>query len=106
MSDWINIATTADFPAGTWQVVDLDTVSILVFNINNEFYAIENQCTHDGGSLADGALDGDEIICPRHGARFCVRTGAVTAPPAFEDVPTFPVRVVDNMIQVRDNRDD
>ena len=104
MSDWINVAKISEFPVGTWRVVDAEDISILVFNIDNHFYAIENVCTHDGGTLSDGHLEGDEIVCPRHGAHFCVRTGAVTQPPAYEDVTTFPVRVVDEMIQTRDDR--
>jgi 3-phenylpropionate/trans-cinnamate dioxygenase ferredoxin component len=49
-------------------------------------------------------VDGDEVICPRHGARFCIRTGEALSPPAYEPVPTFPVRVTDGMVQVRDDR--
>ncbi|MEJ2651260.1 MAG: Rieske 2Fe-2S domain-containing protein [Gammaproteobacteria bacterium] len=66
--------------------------------------AIEDVCTHDYAPLADAKLDGDEIICPRHGARFCIRTGAVMAPPAYEPVPTFPVRIHEGRVQVRDAR--
>lgn len=101
MTDWINVATINDFTPGSFQVVDTDTVSILVFNIDGQFYAVENTCTHDGGTLSDGWLQNDEIVCPRHGARFCVRTGAVTAPPAYEDINTFPIRVENDMVQVK-----
>jgi 3-phenylpropionate/trans-cinnamate dioxygenase ferredoxin subunit len=100
MTNWISVATIADIPPGSFQVVDTDAVSILVFNVADQFYAVENMCTHDGGDLAEGCLDGEEIICPRHGARFCVKTGAVTAPPAYEDIRTFPVRVENNIVQV------
>lgn len=101
---WINVAAVKDFPSGTWHVIDTDNASILVFNIDGNFYAIENMCTHDGGTLAGGCLLGDEIVCPRHGARFCVRTGAVTAPPAYEDVNTFLTRIEGAFVQVNDNR--
>ncbi len=104
MSDWIDVADIVDFPAGSRHAVYLENISILVFNLDGDFYAIENVCTHDGGPLVDGYLQGDEIVCPRHGAHFCVRTGAVTQPPAYEDVPTFPVRVHEGKVQVRDNR--
>lgn len=100
MSNWIDVINVADFPPHTWQVVECNDLSLLVFNIDGEYYAIENMCTHDGGTLADGCLQDDEIICPRHGARFSVRTGAVTQPPAYEDIRTFPVRVHENKVQV------
>lgn len=100
MNTWVNVALVSDFPPGTWQVVVLENQTILVVNCFGEFFAIEDVCTHDGGILSDGELKGDEFVCPRHGARFCVKTGAVTAPPAYEPVRTFPVRVENNMVQV------
>jgi 3-phenylpropionate/trans-cinnamate dioxygenase ferredoxin subunit len=101
MQDWFYVTEVADIPPGSWQVVDINDISILIFNINGQFYAIQNLCTHDGGDLAGGRLEGDEIICPRHGAHFCVKTGAATQPPAYEDVPAFPVRVIGDKIQVK-----
>ena len=104
MSDWIDVAKVNELPPGERRIVDVDDVQIAVFNLDGEYYAIEDVCTHDYAPLADAKLEGDEIICPRHGARFCIKTGAVTAPPAYEPVPTFPVRVREGMIQVRDPR--
>ena len=104
MSDWINVAKLGDLPPGGRRIVDVDDVQIAVFNLAGEFYAIEDVCTHDYAPLADAKLEGDEIICPRHGARFCIKTGAVTAPPAYEAIATFPTRVYQGMIQVRDAR--
>jgi 3-phenylpropionate/trans-cinnamate dioxygenase ferredoxin component len=104
MSDWVTVAKLEELPPGERRIVDVDDVQIAVFNLGGEFYAIEDVCTHDYAPLADAKLDGDEIICPRHGARFCIKTGAVTAPPAYEPVPTFPVRIHEGMIQVRDAR--
>jgi len=104
MSDWIAVAKLEELPPGERRIVDIDDVQIVVFNLGGEFYAIEDVCTHDYAPLTDGKLDGDEIICPRHGARFCIKTGAVTAPPAYEPIPTFPVRIHEGVIQVRDAR--
>ena len=104
MSDWVNVALVNDFPTGERMFVTLDDVRIVVFNLSGEFYAIEDICTHDGGELASGELEGDEIICPRHGARFCIRTGEVTKPPAYEGLDTFPVRIEQGMVQVKDDR--
>jgi len=101
MAQWQNIAKTDDLPAGSWQVADFDNISVLIFNVDGNFYAIENICTHDGGTLSDGRLVGNEIMCPRHGARFCVKTGQVTAPPAYENINTFPLRIENGIIQVQ-----
>ena len=86
------------------RVVDVEGAAIAVFNFNVEFYAIEDVCTHDGGELASGELEGDEIICPRHGARFCIRAGEVKAPPAYQSVDIFPLRIENGMIQLKDER--
>ncbi len=105
MSNWLNVAKVSEFKPDTKQFITTeDNISILICNIDGQFYAIENICTHDGGSLADGSLENDEIVCPRHGAHFCVRDGAVKSPPAYEDVATFKTRVVDDMVQVYDER--
>jgi 3-phenylpropionate/trans-cinnamate dioxygenase ferredoxin subunit len=104
VSDWVDVAPVNDLPPGGSRVVDADDVMIAVFNLGGEYYAIEDVCTHDGGELGSGAVEGEEIVCPRHGARFNIKTGEVTAPPAYEAVAIFPVRVQDGMVQVRDDR--
>ncbi|HET8551563.1 MAG TPA: non-heme iron oxygenase ferredoxin subunit [Gammaproteobacteria bacterium] len=106
MSDWINVAAASELPPGQFAITDFGDIEIAVINVDGEFYAIEDVCTHDGGELTGGVIEGDQIECPRHGARFCIRTGAVLAPPAYEDISTFPCRVEAGMVQVRDNRDD
>jgi len=104
MSNWVDVSAIADLPPGSRKVVEIDGVMVAVFNLDGQFYAIEDVCTHDGGELASGTLEGDAIVCPRHGARFSVRTGEVLAPPAYEPVSAFPVRVEGGWIQVRDDR--
>jgi 3-phenylpropionate/trans-cinnamate dioxygenase ferredoxin subunit len=104
MSDWINVARQDEFPPGDWRSLDVDGARVAVFNLAGEYHAIEDTCTHDGGALTGGVLDGEQIVCPRHGARFSIRTGAVLAPPAYEPVATFPVRIENGMVQVRDAR--
>ena len=101
MADWIDVAPEDDLRPGAWRSLDVDGVQVAVFNLDGAFYAIEDVCTHDGGILTGGAVEGDVIVCPRHGARFCIRTGAVLAPPAYEDVATFPVRVAAGIVQLR-----
>ena len=104
MSDWINVVEANAFARGERLVIDVDGVDVAVFNLNGEFFAIEDVCTHDGAEIASGQVEGDQIICPRHGARFCIRTGAVKSPPAYEDLYCFPLRVENKMVQVRDDR--
>lgn len=104
MSAWIDVAAIDEFPAGSVRSIDVDGARVAVFNVDGVCHAIEDVCTHDGGVLTGGVLDGDVIVCPRHGARFCVRTGKVLAPPAYEDVSVFPVRIEAGVVQVRDAR--
>lgn len=104
MSDWVTVATTGELAPGACKVADVDGAAVAVFNINGEYFAIEDVCTHDGGELASGVLEGDQVVCPRHGARFCVRTGDALSAPAYEPTATFPVRVENGVIQVRDER--
>jgi 3-phenylpropionate/trans-cinnamate dioxygenase ferredoxin component len=104
VSSWVAVCSASALPAGTHRVVEVDGVRIAVFNLEGRYYAIEDVCTHDGGILTGGLVEGDQIVCPRHGARFCIRTGEALAPPAFEPTAVFPVRVSDGEIQVRDDR--
>lgn len=104
MSDWVDVAPADELAPGDHRVIDIDDAEIAVFNVDGEFLAVEDLCTHDGGDLACGDLQGDAIECPRHGARFSLRTGEVLAPPAYEPIAVFPVRVENGMVQVKDDR--
>ncbi len=104
MSEWTQVCAVGEISAGNWKVVDIDGAIIAVFLVAGEYYAIEDICTHDGGELTGGEVQGCEVICPRHGARFCIKTGAALTPPAYEAVDTFPVLVKDNAVWVRDDR--
>jgi 3-phenylpropionate/trans-cinnamate dioxygenase ferredoxin subunit len=100
MTTWQTIGRTADIPPERVAVFHIGDHEVAVCNVKGEFYAIDDLCTHDGGSLDQGELDGEEIECPRHGARFDVRTGAAVQLPAFEPVETHEVRVLDDAIEV------
>ena len=104
MTEWIDVAPVASLAPGDYKVVDIDDVEIAVFNVDGDFYALQDVCTHDGEKLTGGPVQGDQVTCPRHGARFCIKTGAVLCPPAYQPVTTFPVRVENGVIQVRDHR--
>lgn len=97
---WLPVAGANQVAPGDFIQVDSGDVFLLVCNVAGELFAIEDQCTHDGSSMAGGCLEGDQIICPRHGARFCVRNGDVMAPPAYENIQTFPVRINGMNIEV------
>jgi len=98
---WTSVIATAALAPGDYAQTDIDGVIVAVFNIAGEFYAIEDVCTHDGGGLAGGAIEGCQVVCPRHGAKFCLRTGAALTPPAYEPVRTYTTRVVNGMIEVQ-----
>ena len=104
MNDWVDVVRVEELPPGSWRSVDIDDGTIVVFNVDGRYYAIEDMCTHDGGELSGGEFEGSEVICPRHGSRFSVITGEALTPPAYEPVPRFPVRVEQGIVQVRDQR--
>jgi 3-phenylpropionate/trans-cinnamate dioxygenase ferredoxin component len=104
MGEWVTVGPADAMESGDCKVIEIDDAKIAVYKLNGQFYAIEDVCTHDGGELASGRLEGDQVICPRHGARFCIRTGAVLSPPAYEPVHCFPLRIENGVVQVRDDR--
>jgi 3-phenylpropionate/trans-cinnamate dioxygenase ferredoxin subunit len=96
----VTVAKTSEIPPGSREVLDVEGYYIAVFNVDGTFYAIEDVCTHDDGPLAEGELYGFAIECPRHGARFDIRTGAVLAMPAVVPVKAFPVRIAGDEVQL------
>lgn len=94
MDDYVKVATVDNIQPGERVLIELDGIRIAIFNLDGTYYAIEDTCTHDGGPLVEGEiLDGCQIQCPRHGARFDIRTGAALTMPAFEPTPTYEVQV-------------
>jgi 3-phenylpropionate/trans-cinnamate dioxygenase ferredoxin subunit len=104
MNEWIAVARAEELTPFDRRIVDLDGTQVVVFNLDCQYYAIEDVCTHDGGQLTGGSVEGDQIICPRHGARFCIRTGAALSAPAYEPTSKFPVRIENGVVQVCDDR--
>ena len=100
MSGFVKAASVGDIPPGTVGYAEIDGVRLAICNADGQFYAIDDVCTHDGGPLDQGALQGFNIECPRHGARFDVRTGKVTALPAIIPVGTYTVRVEGDAVLV------
>lgn len=97
---WLPVAKVAEIPDGDYAQIEVDGTLVAVFNVGGKFYAIDDICTHDGGELAGGAMDGEVVICPRHGARFCLRTGAALSPPAYEPVRTYEIRIHDDVVEI------
>ena len=97
---FVTVAKVGEIPAGGVKVVRLDDRDLAIYHLEDGYYAIDDVCTHDGGELASGVLEGDVVECPRHGARFSVRTGAVLSAPAVVPVATYEVKVENDEIQV------
>jgi len=99
---WITAANASDISVGQFKPVEVSGKQLLICHVTQEeFTAIDDTCTHDDGPLADGWLEGTAIECPRHGARFDVRTGKVLALPAAVPINTYPVKVEGNEIKVK-----
>jgi nitrite reductase/ring-hydroxylating ferredoxin subunit len=100
MPEFVRVARTDDIPAGQAKMVEVNGTEIAVFNIAGSFYAIDNSCTHVGGPLCEGVVEGVEVTCPWHGAVFDVTSGEVLGPPAGQGVSRYDVRVVGPDIEV------
>jgi 3-phenylpropionate/trans-cinnamate dioxygenase ferredoxin component len=98
--EFLEIAPASELPNGERLFLEIEGKAIVIFNIADQLFAVGDVCTHDDGPLGDGDLEGYNIVCPRHGAEFDVRTGKVMQMPAVVDIPAYPVKVVDGMIQV------
>jgi len=96
----VTVARLGDIPMGGVKVVRVEDQPVALFHLEGGYFATEDVCTHDGGPLAEGTLDGEVIECPRHGARFNVRTGAALCLPAVAPVATYDVRIEGDEIQV------
>jgi 3-phenylpropionate/trans-cinnamate dioxygenase ferredoxin subunit len=98
---WIDAGPAAALSDGQTVSVAVGRRMVAVARSGEEYFAIEDVCTHDGAELAGGEIEGDEIICPRHGARFCLRTGQALTPPAYEPVRVFAVKIDGGHLWVR-----
>lgn len=99
--DFVKVADIKDIQPSSMKEIQINGEAICVVNLDGKYYAIGNVCTHEGGPLADGTLEGYEVECPWHGSKFDIRTGEVTNPPASEPEPTFEVKVDGNNILIK-----
>jgi naphthalene 1,2-dioxygenase system ferredoxin subunit len=100
-ADWVKVAERGDLGEGDVLGIVVGGHDIAIYDLDGEIYATDDICTHAYAKLSDGWLDKGEIECPLHAGRFDVKTGKATAPPCIDDLKTFPVRVVDDEIQVK-----
>jgi len=99
--NWTDAGPTAELPDGESRSFMVGRCAIAVARSGADYFAVADLCTHDGAELAGGAVENGEIVCPRHGARFCLRTGAALTPPAYEAIPVYETKIVDGRLWVR-----
>jgi 3-phenylpropionate/trans-cinnamate dioxygenase ferredoxin subunit len=97
---WVDVGSAAALSEATPLSVEVDGLALVVVRCGNDLYAVEDRCTHDGESFEGAEVDSCELICPRHGARFCLRTGEALTPPAYEPLRTYAVREENERILV------
>jgi len=93
MNEFVKVATVEEIPPGQGRRVDVDGYRIAVFNVGGTFYAVDDTCTHEEASLAEGPVSGEIVACPKHGSRFHLPTGRVLSLPAVRPVNTYEVKV-------------
>ena len=98
---WLDAGPTAELKDGEAISIPMGRRMVAVARSGDEYFAIVDICTHDGAELTGGTVEGAEIVCPRHGARFCLRTGQALTPPAYEPVQVFETKIADGRLWVR-----
>ena len=100
MAGFVKVAKTDEVAPGQGKMVEVSGKKIALFNVEGSFHAIDDTCTHRGGPLSEGVLEGKQVACPWHGARIDVTTGGVLGPPAPQGVARYNVRVASTDIEV------
>lgn len=100
MGKFVKVGTVSELSDGQGKAVEVEGHVIALFKIGGGFYAIDNACSHVGGPLAEGTVEGEQVECSWHGAQFNIKTGAALTPPAGGDVASYPVRVSGSDIEV------
>lgn len=90
---WVDVGAATAVREGRAFSAEVDGYAVVIARCGDDFYAIEDRCTHDGESFAAADVEDCEIICPRHFARFCLKSGEALSPPAYEPARTFKVRI-------------
>ena len=103
MSEFVKVAQRSDLADGAKMLIEADDRLVILVRIGDDFFCIDDVCTHDGGTLSDGAHEGCEIECPRHGAKFDVRTGKALCMPATQDTLAHQVKIDGEDVLVKIN---
>jgi 3-phenylpropionate/trans-cinnamate dioxygenase ferredoxin subunit len=98
---WVDAGPAAGLAEGQALSIPVGGRMIALVLSGGELFAVDDVCTHDGAELTGGAVEGAEIICPRHGARFCLRTGEALTPPAYEPIRVYSTKIEDGRLWVR-----
>jgi len=101
MNDFVPVCKVGDIPDPGKQVIEVGEQYVVLFHVDGQFYALDDVCTHDGGPLGEGSLEGYTIACPRHGAKFDIRDGRVLCMPAVSGTPSHDVKVEGDEVFVR-----
>jgi len=100
VAEFVKVASLADVPLGEMLTVELDGDPVVLANVDGQVFAFAGKCTHRGGPLGEGSLEGDVVICPWHGGEFNVRTGHVVGPPPETPVATYRVQIEGTEIKI------
>ena len=103
MSEFVPVAKVSDLPDPGKRLLEVDERLVVLLHVGGEFFCVDDVCTHDGGPLADGKLENHQLACPRHGAKFDIRTGRALTMPATEDTIVHEVKVEGDDVLVRIN---
>jgi len=101
MSEFVKVTTTADIPEGEMRAFKIGLDGVVICHTASGYYAVTDECSHDSAPISDGQLDGQQIVCCRHGARFDVTDGSVQAPPALVGIDHFELKIEDDNILVK-----
>jgi 3-phenylpropionate/trans-cinnamate dioxygenase ferredoxin component len=100
MTGFVKVARTDEIRPGQARLIDVRGKQIALFNVDGEYFALNDMCTHEEASLAEGEICGHEVTCPLHGAKFDIRSGEVLGPPAYDDVASYAVRVSGGDVEI------
>ena len=98
--EYLEIVPVSELHNGERLFIEVEGKSLVIFNIADQFFAIGDICSHDDGPVGEGDLEGHNIVCPRHGGEFDVRSGKAVQLPAVVDIPAYPIRVTEGMIEI------
>ncbi len=97
---YFRLINSEELPEGERLIFEIENTPIVLFKVNGELFATGDLCSHDSGPIGDGELEGDVIVCPRHGARFDIHSGKALTLPAVTGIPVYPTRIVDDFIEI------